>query len=186
MKILIADDELIARRLLEMTLVKLGHTVLKAEDGMSALNTFKEEHPDVLISDWVMPGLNGLDLCRAIRAQKHSRYPYIIILTSITQKQKFLEGMGAGADDFLKKPFDVDELDARLRVAERIIHLNDEVTRLSAFLPICASCKSIRDDDGYWKKLETYFREHSGIAFTHGICPECSEKYFSEMDDLQK
>src|ERR1043165_3094781 len=149
MRILIAEDDLVSRRMLAYTLKKFGHETISAQDGTIAYEEYQKEHPDVIISDWVMPGMSGLDLCRLIRTDARKRYPYVILLTALSSKRHYLEGMQAGADDFVRKPFDEDELDARLQVAERILTLHADIAQLSGMLPICASCKNIRDDKGY-------------------------------------
>jgi DNA-binding response OmpR family regulator len=173
MKILIAEDDPTSKLLLTRTLEKDGHEVVGAVDGISAWRLFQSESPNLVITDWMMPGMDGLELCRAIRASGRAEYPYIFILTALTGKGRFLQGMDAGADDYLTKPFDPDELAARLRVAMRILGLKQEVSRLEGLLPICSYCKRIRNDGGDWTNVETYVAKRSEASFTHSICPTC-------------
>ena len=130
MRVLIADDDLLTRRLIQETLVKAGYEVVAVEDGSKALECLsaKVGAPRVALLDWLMPGLNGLEVCREIR--RHSEHPYIymILLTSRTSKEDVVKGLEAGADDYLTKPFDLEELKARLRCGQRILKLEDKLT----------------------------------------------------------
>src|SRR5262245_28331684 len=117
MRVLIAEDDRDSRELLNWLLVKLGYEVVSAENGEQAWNAFRREHFRIVISDLLMPDMDGLELCRRIRSAKLQKYTYVILLTALIGKKDYLEGMDAGADDFVTKPFDPDELKARLRVA---------------------------------------------------------------------
>ena len=130
MKILIAEDDAASRAILSQILKQLGHDVIVTVDGEQAWGIFLAEDVPLLISDWMMPGLDGLELCRRIREDNRAAYTYIILLTVLGGKANYLEAMKAGADDFITKPFDVDQLQARLRVAERILGLQRDLTRL--------------------------------------------------------
>lgn len=175
MKVLIAEDDNTSRLLLETTLRKLGYEVVSTRNGTEAWEAFQAGGVHMVISDWMMPEVDGLALCRLIRGEQRSRYTYIILLTALSGKGRYLEGMEAGADDFITKPFDRDELQTRLRVAERILGLQAEVSELEGLLPICSYCKKIRDAENHWVAIEHYVDEHSDASFTHGICPECFE-----------
>jgi diguanylate cyclase (GGDEF)-like protein len=129
MKILVAEDDEVTLRLLQKTLEEAGYEVIAFSDGHKALDCLSSKvGPRLALLDWLMPGLNGLEVCREIR--RHSEYPYIymILLTARTSKQDVVKGLEAGADDYLTKPFDVEELKARLRCGERILKLEDQVT----------------------------------------------------------
>ena len=121
MKILIAEDDTTSRLLFSATLRKLGHTVTAVEDGRKAWEAWRQNDYSLLISDWMMPHIDGLQLCRMVRAEPTLQYTYIILLTAMDSKGSYLEGMDAGADDFITKPLDEEHLAARLRVAERIL-----------------------------------------------------------------
>lgn len=133
MKILIAEDDLTTRLVLGATLKKLGHEVTATPDGQQAWDALKNEHFPLLISDWMMPDMDGLELCRLIRARDQSQYTYIILLTALGGKASYLDGMDAGADDFITKPFDEDQLVARLRVADRILALHETLRTQAMF-----------------------------------------------------
>lgn len=127
MKILIAEDDTTSRLLFAATLRKLGHTVTGVENGHKAWEAWRGEGHPLLISDWMMPDMDGLQLCRMIRAEPSLQYTYIILLTALDSKGNYLEGMNAGADDFITKPFDEEHLAARLRVADRILALHQKL-----------------------------------------------------------
>lgn len=127
MKVLIAEDDKDSRELLSWLLQKLGYQVTATQNGKEAWDAFRHGRFRLVISDLLMPDIDGLELCRRIRASKQTKYTYVILLTALIGKKDYLEGMDAGADDFVTKPFDPDELKARLRVAERILALQEQV-----------------------------------------------------------
>jgi diguanylate cyclase (GGDEF)-like protein len=133
MKILIADDDLTSRLLLGATLKKLGHEVTVTSDGEEAWDAMNREHFPLLISDWMMPNVDGLELCRLVRAARPTQYTYIVLLTALGGKSSYLDGMDAGADDYITKPFDEDQLVARLRVADRILALHETLRTQAMF-----------------------------------------------------
>jgi len=194
MKVLIAEDDKTSRMILERILTKNGHRVIAVEDGLKALASIEKEVPDMLITDWMMPDLDGLELCLRVRALNLSRYVYIILWTALTQKENIIKGLDAGADDYITKPFDRTELLARVKAGERIIQLEKslrqknqelsealaQVKQLKGLLPICMFCKKIRSDENYWQQIEDYIAKHSEADFSHGICPECMEKEYPE------
>jgi sigma-B regulation protein RsbU (phosphoserine phosphatase) len=179
-KILVAEDDPVSRLVVSSTLRKLGHHVTEAADGLAAWGSFQQTPFPMVVSDWMMPGIDGLELCRRIRAEDRVRYTYVILLTALSGRARYLEGMEAGADDFLTKPLDVDELRIRLRVAERVLGLQAEVKQLEGLLPICAYCKKIRDEGDSWVRVESYIEQRTDAAFSHGICPECKQRVLAE------
>ncbi|MDP2321563.1 MAG: response regulator [Acidobacteriota bacterium] len=181
MKILIAEDDAGSRLVLEATLQKAGHQVVVAENGRQAWEAWRDQFCPVVISDWKMPELDGLQLCRAIRDQGGAGYTYILLLTAHGGKVNYLEAMDVGVDDFLIKPVDEDELMARLRVAERILGLRQHLKRLEGILSVCAYCRKVQDDSR-WRDMESYVRDHSEARLSHGICPECLDKMMNELD----
>jgi sigma-B regulation protein RsbU (phosphoserine phosphatase) len=173
-KILIVEDDGVARAVLKQALKRLGHDVVEAVDGESAWALLQDEPVRVIVSDWIMPKADGLDLCRWIRARAGAEYIYFILLTSrdATQENQMV-ATDAGVDDFLTKPLDLPELWTRLRVAERILRYTTQVRQLEEMLPICSYCKKIRDDQNYWQQLEGYISERTGSDFSHSVCPDC-------------
>ena len=143
-----------------------------------------------------MPGMDGVDVCRAVRAAQPPMPPYLILLTARSTRQDIVAGLRAGADDYIVKPVDRDELEARLqvaarvvtlqqRLADRVVELEDALKRvrqLQGLLPICAYCKRIRDDQNYWSQVETYIAEHTDVQFSHGICPSCLDEVMKETE----
>jgi CheY-like chemotaxis protein len=134
MNVLIADDDGITRLLLSSTLRKLGHTVKEAETGGEALNIWQRERQPLVISDWMMPDLDGLEFCRRIRAADSSQLTYVILLTARSGKANHLEAMDAGVDDFIVKPFEKEQFAAHLRVATRILGLHESVRAANGIL----------------------------------------------------
>jgi|SRR5438477_5543883 len=198
MKVLIAEDDAVSRRLLHAGLARWGYEILVAGDGTEAWRMLHQERPALLILDWLMPGMDGLEICRKARALPNFQSAYIILLTGRSTKEDIIQGLDAGADDYIIKPFDPGELRARISVglrvaqlqlnlADRVRELEDalaKVKTLSGMLPICASCKKIRDDKGYWMQIESYVRDHSEAEFSHGVCPECAKKWLEAANAI--
>jgi phosphoserine phosphatase RsbU/P len=181
MKILIAEDDLISQHLLSRSLEVLGHTVTISQDGLAALEIYQTTAIDLVISDWHMPRLEGLELCQAMRSLPRQRYPYFILLTATDLDQKsYAKAIASGVDDFLVKPMDRSVIAMRLHVAERIINFTSEIQLLKKLLPICMYCKKISRDENDWQNIEAYVQEHTGSDLTHGICPECSARALEE------
>lgn len=178
MQVLVVDDDAVTRLILERTVEGLGHEVISVEDAQAALDTSASIHFPVIITDWLMPGMDGGALCRAIRARTEREYSYIIVITSLEGRAPYLEAMDAGADDFLVKPVDAGMVAARIKVAERVLKLDHEVKQLELLLPICAYCKNIRTSDDTWVRVESYLAKQNAAELTHGICPSCQTKYF--------
>lgn len=171
--------------ILAQQLRKLGHDVSEASDGEEAWFCFRLQTPRLVITDLVMPKCNGLELCRRIRGIESPKYAYVIIITSQSAKVNYLDAMEAGADDFLPKPCEKDDILIRLRVAERLLQLTNKVNQLEGLLPICSYCKKIRDGEKEWRPVEQYIHERSEATFSHGVCPECYERHMKpQMQSL--
>jgi len=128
MRVLIADDDAVSRRLLEAHLSRWGYQVQAAADGDQAWGMLQQaDAPNLAILDWMMPGLSGPEVCRRVRSSGQESYTYILLLTARNQKQDLIAGMEAGADDYLTKPFDAQELNVRLRAGRRILELQAEL-----------------------------------------------------------
>src|SRR5262245_49110732 len=194
-RILVAEDDPIARRLLEVTLRGWSHEVQSCEDGVTAWEALdSDDAPAVAILDWMMPGMDGVEICRSVRAQRRLQPPYLLLCTSRDRKSDLVEGLNSGADDYITKPVDRDELRARLSVALRFVDLQgrladrvheleealSRVRQLQSLLPMCAYCKKIRDDGNYWRRVEAYIMEHLDVRVSHGICPDCYQKVMAQ------
>ena len=175
MKILIAEDETISKRILRTALEKAGHQVVEAGNGAQAWQLFDRAPARIIVSDWMMPELDGLGLCKKVRGRPRTEYTYFILLTARVGKHNYHEAMDTGVDDFLAKPLDREELGIRLRVAERILGFTTKIRQLETLLPICAYCKKIRDENQRWHRVEEYISKRTETSFSHGICPDCYE-----------
>ena len=200
MKILIAEDDAVSRRVLEATLLKWGYEVIVTRDGVEACDALAEPNcPRLLVLDWMMPGMDGTEICRRLRRRDDGDSFYILLLTAKTQKEDIVDGLHAGADDYITKPFHHEELRARVQIGRRIVDLQKgladriadleraltEVKQLSGLLPICAYCKRIRQGKDYWEAVEQYIAGHSHAQFSHCVCPECYEKIVKpQLEDL--
>ncbi len=176
MKILIAEDDFISRKLLCTTLESFGHEVEAYNDGQEAWDRFNDEPLRIIVSDWLMPNMDGLEFCRKVRDRPDTEYTYFIILTANVQgEDTHREAMDAGVDDFMSKPLNREQIRIRLRVAERILGYTTHISRLESMLPICSYCKKVRDDNNYWEQVETYIGQRTGTDFSHSVCPDCYE-----------
>ena len=148
MKVLIAEDDAVSRLMLRRAIEHLGHEVLVATDGTDAWELYRQHVVDVIVSDWLMPGMDGLDLCRRVRAAQRETYTYFMLLSSLDGKQHFMQGMQAGADDYLTKPLDREELQARLQVASRVTSLHRQLAEKTRELEVAnhALAESARRD----------------------------------------
>ncbi len=192
MRILIADDDIVLRHALRVHLERWSYSIVECGDGGEAWEVLQGSTPPPLaIVDWNMPGIDGPTLCQRLRDVPSLSAMYVILLTSNQDRKDIIAGLESGADDYITKPCDWNELRARLRIGERIVGLQQtlaarvaelqeaivDVRKLSGLLPICAYCKRIRDDKNYWQQIEKYLGERSEAQFSHGICPECLEEH---------
>lgn len=191
MHILIAEDDSFSRLLLQRMLAEWGYAVTAVADGTEAWQVLqRDDAPPMAVLDWIMPGVNGVEVCRLVRERPTTVPPYLILLTARDATGDVVTGLQSGANDYVTKPFDRDELQARIAVgrtvvelqqslAARVLELEDalaHVKQLRGLLPICSYCKKIRDDQNYWRQVEDYISQHTDARFTHGICPDCYDK----------
>lgn len=197
-RVLLAEDDAVTRRLLEAQMTRFGFEVMAVADGLQAWDVLQSpDAPSLVVLDWSMPGLDGPDICQRIRARQRSGYTYMLLVTARNGKSDVVEGLSAGADDFVSKPVDPDELHARLRTGERIVRLEqtlgqqvkelqaaaEHVRQLQGMIPICMHCKRIRNQSQIWEKVETYIEERSEAKFSHALCSECLEQHYPGSDD---
>jgi len=193
MKVLVADDDSTSRLMLRGILDKWNKDVATAADGHTAWEILQAvETPMIAILDWEMPGIDGVELCRRVKTQSNPHPVHLIVLTGRQAKDDIVLALNSGADDYMTKPFDNNELRARIGVAERLINIQLSLSRkveelaealkhvktLQGIIPICMHCHKIRVDEEAWHRLEAYIEDHSDAHFSHGICPECIEKYY--------
>jgi phosphoserine phosphatase RsbU/P len=197
MRALIADDDPVAAMAVSRSMSNWGFETTVVHDGLAAWEHLTSNDPASLaIVDWEMPGLEGPELCRRVRSDTERAHLYVILLTARNSSTDLVAGLEAGADDYLIKPVDLNELKARVQVGVRVASLQarlaeevaelqatlDNVRRLRGLLPICAYCKRIRDDRNYWQRVEVYVSEHTDATFTHGICPSCLEGATAQLN----
>lgn len=191
-KVLIAEDDYLVSREITRLLKEAGYIVAgEAATGKEALAMVKEKAPDVVIMDIQMPEMDGLEATRQI--QEQCPVPVIILSAHETMELVDLAGR-AGAAAYLTKPPKSAEIDRAITIAmarhDDLVELRrlnrelekalDDIKILQGILPICAHCKKIRDEEGVWNQLEDYIYAHSEAQFSHGICPECMDTYYSE------
>ena len=202
LQVLVADDEPVSRTVVGAMLKKAGYPVIFAPDGEQAWHHLNSaDPPAIALLDWEMPGLQGPEVVQRLRSRVDVPSPtYVILLTSRDSYADIVQGLKAGADDYVTKPANEDELVARVNVGARVVQLQTaladrvrsleealaNVKALQTLLPMCAYCKSIRNDQNYWEKVETYFTQHSNVSFTHSYCPSCYERFVKpELEALE-
>lgn len=200
MRVLIAEDDLVSQKLLATTLHLWGYDVTVTGDGKAAWEELqKDDGPRLAILDWMMPEMDGAEVCRRARASQHCRSSYLILLTARQSSADRVTGLKSGADDYLTKPFEREELRARIEVGERVLGLQRELSQrieeleahqahikqLQGILPMCCYCKNIRQDEHSWRRIEDYVSAHADVNFSHGICPECWETVVNaQMEEM--
>jgi DNA-binding response OmpR family regulator len=201
LQVLVADDEPVSRAVVGAMLKKAGYPVVFAPDGEQAWQHLDcDAPPSLAVLDWEMPGLQGPEIVERIRGRQTPTPTYVILLTSRDSSTDIVRGLRAGADDYVTKPANEEELIARVNVGVRVVQLQQalaervrsleealaNVKALQTLLPMCAYCKSIRNDQNYWEKVETYFTQHSNVSFTHSYCPNCYERFVKpELEALE-
>jgi len=190
MRALIADDDRTTTAIVGAALRRWNFDVTIAHDGSTAWELLLAERPPLAILDWMMPELDGPELCRRIRRDPTMVGTYVILLTCRDAVSDRVAGLDAGADDYIVKPFASEELRARVQVGARVAALQAQladqvaelqralatVKQLEGLLPICGPCKRIRSDDDSWESLEACVRDRTAATFTQSVCPSCFKK----------
>jgi sigma-B regulation protein RsbU (phosphoserine phosphatase) len=200
MRVLIADDDRMGATMLARSLERWNLEPVVASNGEDAWRMIQDMGVTMAILDWMMPGADGLELCRRIRQDETHAHMHVILLTARNSPADIVAGLAAGADDYLVKPFDPDELRARVHVGVRVLSLQDrlaeqvaelqqalsKVKQLSGLLPICSYCKRIRSDEDYWEQVEGFLTQHTHAQFSHGICPTCYDAVLADFEGTAK
>lgn len=204
MNVLIAEDDSASRTILRAALQAWKYEVTETGDGEEAWEELlRRDLSRILVLDWMMPRMSGLELCRRIRRDRDSdagrqtgKSPlYVILLTSRGGREDIVEGLKAGADDYIAKPYDNQELRARIQVGSRVVELQSaldhriaeleealaHIKTLQGLLPICCFCHKIRTDSESWVRLENYITQHSDAQFSHSVCPECMKLHYPDV-----
>ena len=198
-KILVVEDDPFFQRVLQKRVAGEGYQVAIAGDGREGMKSIVTFEPDLVISDWMMPEVDGLELCQSVKTGLKEAAPYFILLTAKGEVNNKLLGLETGADDYLVKPCDPGELMARVRAGLRIVLLNQELRqalgqlqminaelvstrdamkRLAERLPLCSVCHKVRDGEDRWHYLDEYLRSRGRMDFTHGLCPDCKAAHY--------
>ncbi len=235
-KILVVEDSKTQALHLKHDLMQSKYNITIAFNGNQALSMLKTDSFDIIISDVIMPGMDGFQLCKKIKNNEQTQNIAVILLTALQEPEDIVKGLGSGADNFIIKPYDLKILlsrieyilankkiresngpeikfevmfagkhysiasqqmqivDLLLSTYETILYKNrelerinkelkkalNEINQLQGMLPICSNCHKIRDDDGYWHRVEEYIEQHADVTFTHSLCPECLNKLYPE------
>ncbi len=199
MQVLVAEDDRVTGEILRRTLQRWNYPATLVGDGAQAWAVLRTAtDPTLAILDWMMPEIDGPDVCRRVRAERPDANMYLLLVTARESRGDVVAGLDAGADDYIIKPFDPEELRARVAVGVRVLALQQKlservvelqaalasVKQLRGLLPICSYCKRIRGDDQYWQQVEGYIAAHSDAQFSHGICPSCFERLSADLDKV--
>jgi len=207
--ILIVDDTLDNLRLLSKILLDNGYKVRAVSNGIQAIATIKKELPDLILLDILMPGMNGFEVCGRLKKKKCTDHIPIIFLSALHNVNDKINAFKSGGVDYISKPFQVEEVLVRINTHLTICELQNQlelknsqlheqnkqlekrqaelqqalenIKTLQGLIPICAKCKNVRDDDGFWEQVESYITKHSDAIFSHSICPDCGKKLYPEL-----
>lgn len=201
-KVLVVEDDPFFSRVLQKRLSVEGYQVQSAADGRQGMKLIVSFEPDLVVSDWMMPEVDGLELCQSVKTGLGEAAPYFILLTAKGEIDDRLLGLQTGADDYLVKPCDQAELMARVRAGLRIVLLSQQLRQtvnelklanaeleaarslpqvIVEQLPACSICKKIRDENGNWQDIDAYLAAQGLIEFTHGVCPSCRTAHYPSV-----
>nr|WP_321465299.1 response regulator [uncultured Desulfobulbus sp.] len=188
--ILVVDDQPFYLEVLLSILKNQQFLACIADSGEKAVQMLEKLDPDLILLDVMMPGMDGLETCRKIKADRQKAEIPVVFMTALDSVEDKVAGFEAGAVDYITKPFHQAEILARITahitLRRKSIALEkalNEIKSLKDILPICSYCKKIRDDEGYWKQVEDYISTHTDTRFSHGICPECLKREWEDIDE---
>lgn len=197
--ILVVDDQRINIEIM-MGLLGDKYDIIVALNAQAALEILQKEDIDLILLDIVMPGMNGFELCRAIKKDEKTKGIPVIFLTTRTDEQGIEDAYDIGGSDYISKPFKPKELLSRVNrelklkslikdyesVINELQTALQEVKALKGLIPICSKCKNIRDDKGYWNQLEAYIEKHSDAQFSHSMCEICAVELYGDQEWYKK
>ena len=173
--VLVVEDNATNVVLLMELLIKNGYEVGTASDANQAFEFIKNQLPDLILLDVMMPGMDGFEVCEELKSNVETKNIPIIFLTAKVTTEDIVKGFKVGGVDYVTKPFKKEELIAR-------VNTHIEIKTLRSLLPICASCKKIRNDEGYWQSIEEYFKDRNIAEFSTTFCDECANKNYLEHE----
>ncbi|MEJ2156059.1 MAG: response regulator [Desulfobacteraceae bacterium] len=193
--ILVVDDNPDNLRLLSGILQEHGYRVRLVPNGERALATIRKEAPGLILLDIMMPVMDGFEVCRQLKAENATAGIPIIFISALHETIDKVKAFSLGGVDYITKPFKSEEVIARVKTHLTLRFLQIEMEKkhaelqkalaeiktLRGFIPICASCKKIRNDEGYWEQIESYISNRSDAQFSHGCCEECAKKLYQEI-----
>jgi len=195
-EILVVDDMPANVQVISLILKTKGYKVTVATSGKLALKSVQDNPPDLILLDINMPEIDGYEVCKRLKADEALKDIPVIFITGITDTDDMVKAFSMGAVDYIAKPFQVEEVYARVKTHLRLRKLQTELSNsvselqkaladirtLRGIIPICANCKNIRDDAGAWQEVENYVKEHSEVEFSHSLCPACAQKLYPDIE----
>lgn len=179
--VLIVDDNPQNLSVLGNIMERNGYDVAVAMNGIHALDYVREEKPDLILLDIMMPEMDGYETCRRLKSDLNTRDIPVIFLTARIDQDDVLRGFEVGGIDYVTKPFRALELLARVKTHIELKRAREEILALRGFIPMCCNCKKVRDDKGFWERVESYISKRTPAEFTHTICPDCAEELYPEI-----
>ncbi len=173
--VLTVDDKPQNLQFLGKLLSDNGYEVGVAQSGQQALNFVRKNEPDLILLDIMMPDMDGYEVCKRLKEDFSAKHIPIIFVTAKTDPEDIIKGFDMGGVDYVTKPFNSAELLARIKT-----HI--ELRTLRGLLPMCSKCKKIRDDKGFWERVDSYIEEHTQVTFSHGICPDCLVDLYGDKE----
>lgn len=180
--ILIVDDNPHNIKVLGATLEGEEYQVAVAMNGPEGIEFAIREKPDLILLDVMMPDMNGFEVCRQLKESFEAKHIPVIFITARSEVEDIVRGFKVGAVDYIKKPFNSAELLARVHTHIELKKAREEIQTLRGIIPICARCKKIRNDTGFWEQVEFYIQKHSEARFSHGLCPHCMDELYGDQD----
>ncbi len=184
--ILVLDDDQKNIQVLAGALDEHGYEHALFLSAKKALNFLTIEKPDLILLDVLMPEMDGYDVCREIKNDKANQNIPIIFLTAKTESEDLVKGFELGCVDFIRKPFKIPEMLARVKTHIGFKRALDEIKTLRGIIPICVTCKKVRDDEGLWQRIEKYIEDRSDALVSHGMCPECLDEFYGDLDNHRR